>query len=135
MNENEIADSLKQNTPKPYETDIAPTTPQEPSVGVTLPPAELDELTQYKLHDYFGQEYKTYDDESKQRIQFIYETVSKMVQNDDFGIVLTKIRDLETIIGTAHDERRAYKLYQWLRLETMRRSIDTEMGALTYARG
>lgn len=133
MQEQEIVDQLKQNLPEPYKTDLPAVEPADTTQGqATIAPAyELDELTQYKLHDYFGETYKPSNEESKQRVAYIYEHVADMLEDKNYGFVVAKIREIERVIGITNDERRVYKLYQWLKLEGLRRNIDVEMGALS----
>lgn len=130
MDEATIADKLKQNLPKPYETDIAPVETPE-SGAETVAPTGLDELTQYKLHNYFGEQYKQTDEVKRQQLHYIYEKVTEMVHAPDYGFVVAKIRDLEQILGTFNSEDRLYKLYQWLKLENVRKGVEAEQGALS----
>jgi hypothetical protein len=135
MNETEIVERLKQNVTPPPDTTLAPVAVPEPTNGqaVIAPTFELDELTQYKLHDYFGETYRDTDEEKRQQAQYIYKHVSELIDNRDYGFVLAKIRDMERIIGLNGAENRLYKLYQWLKLDNTRRSIDAEMGSIPYA--
>lgn len=130
--EAQIADRLKQNLPKDYETDLAPTSEPDATTGqaTDAAPYELDEITQYKLHDFFGEQYRDTNEENRQRVQYIYEKVADMVANTDYGFVISKIRDLEQVLGTYNSEDRLYRLYQWLKLENVRKKIDAEQGAL-----
>lgn len=134
VDEQKIADQLKQNITPPPDT-VMPAVPEVDTTNgqaTIAPDYPLDEMTQYKLHDYFGTQYKPSDEVTKQQIQSIYDTVAKMVPEAQYGYVVAKIRDLEQIIGTSHDERRVYKLYQWLKLDGIRKNVEAEMGALTY---
>lgn len=133
MQEQQIVEHLKQAIP----AAPAPVAPPEPEQNTnngqaTIAPAyELDEMTQYKLHDYFSETYKPNDEVSNQQVRFIYEQVAARVDNPEYGFVLAKIRELERIIGTANSDRRIYRLYQWLKLDAVRRNTEAEMGALT----
>ena len=132
MDETTIATQLKQSITSPPSTvlgTVAKVVEPQSGVPVIYP---LDELVQYKLHDYFGEQYRSNDDIAKTQIQFIYDNVSKMVDNPEYGFVLAKIRDLESILGFGNGDNRIYKLYQWLRLEGVRKNIDAEMGALQH---
>jgi hypothetical protein len=133
MNEAEIVARLRANIPTASEepvvvrpTEIDTTTGQA-KTGVDYP---LDEITQYKLQDHFGVPYKPTDETTNQKVRFIYETVSNMVEDKEYGFVVAKIRELERMIGTAHSEDRVHKLYQWLRLEKMRKNIEAQQGAI-----
>lgn len=138
MTEEEIAEQLKQNIEHSGDTpqDPAQSKPVEIDTSngqATIAPTyELDEITQYKLHDYFGEQYKPHDETARQQLQYIYEEVAKMVEDKEYGFVLAKIRDLEQVLGVSTAENRRYRLYQWLRLNNMRRNIDAEMGAITH---
>ena len=130
--EDEIANKLKQNIPPPYQTTPAPIAPVDTTQGqaTIAPEYELDELVQYKLHDYFGEKYHSGNEEAKKRVSYIYEQVAGMLEDKDYGFVVAKIRDLERIIGITNEDQRMYKLYQWLKLEHLRKNIDAQMGAL-----
>lgn len=130
MDEQQIVDGLKENIPVAYESPVAKLTNpvSELSYASDFP---LDELVQYKLHDYFGEQYRPNNEENKQRLSFIYDEVSKMVDERDYGFVIAKIRDLERIIGITTTDNRMYRLYQWLKLDKTRRSVEAEMGAIT----
>lgn len=133
MDENQIVERLKENVPPPYETDVAPKEIPAPVQGqaTTSPDYELNELVQYKLHDFFGEQYKPNDEVNRQRLQYIYTEVSGLIDNQDYGFVVAKVRELERIIGTVNGEDRLYKLYQWLKLDNTRRSIEAQMGSLS----
>lgn len=133
MDESQIAAQLKQNLPQPYQTDIAPqpepdTTNGQATVATDYP---LDEIVQYKLHDYFGETYKPNDETKRQQLSYIYEEVSGMLEDKEYGFVVARIRELERMIGTANSDNRLYRLYQWLKLNNVRRNIDAQMGALS----
>lgn len=132
MDESSIAEKLRGNLPQPYKTDLAPVAEVGAINGqaTTATDYQLDEITQYKLHDYFGDPYKANDEVSRQQIMYIYEQVADMLPEKEYGFVVAKIRELERIIGTANSEDRRYKLYQWLKLNNVRRNIDAEMSAL-----
>ena len=134
MNESEIAAALRDNiqTGLPYEPIIAEQ-PVDTTQGqaTTAIDYKLDELVRYRMSDYFGDKYRPNDEVSKQQSEYIYKAVSDMIGESDYGFVIAKIRDLERIIGTAHTEDRRYRLYQWLKLDGIRRSIDAQMGALS----
>lgn len=132
MNESEIVAKLKASVTPPPDNVLATVAPPEPINGqaTIAPEFSLDELTQYKLHDYFGEEYKQSDEVKRQQAQYIYDKVTEMVHAPEYGFVIAKIRDLEQMLGTFSSEDRLYKLYQWLKLENVRKGIDAEMGAL-----
>lgn len=133
MTEQEIQDQLKQNIKEPEPFVPAPRPAQDTNSGqATVSPSyELDEITQYKLHDYFGEQYKPNDEVSRERLQFIYGEVLRTLDTQDYGYVLAKISDLERMIGTVHSDDRLYRLYQWLKLDSVRRNVEAEMGAIT----
>jgi hypothetical protein len=131
MDEQTIVENLKANLPQPQES--TPPAPEQPntdqdhsSVGM-----KLDDITQYKLHDFFGAKYKPSDEISNQQVSYIYEHVAEMLENPEYSYVVAKIRDLERILGTSNSSQRVFKLYQWLKLDNMRKNIEREQGALT----
>jgi hypothetical protein len=128
MNEQQIQDDLKQNIPAPSDfTPAAPVVGEAVDGPVNL---KLDELTQYKLQDFFGVKYRSTDEIAKQQAQYVYQAVAERVDTPEYGFILDKIRELENIIGTANSEKRLYKLYQWLKLDNVRRRTEAEMSAL-----
>lgn len=132
MNEDEVAAKLQENISRVDEAQPAlPIVPAEPTsaTDATLN-YDLDEMTLYKLHDYFGERYKSPDEESSARVKFIYERVAQEIGTADYGFVVGRIRELERILGTATAQDRLYRMYQWLKLDKVRRSVDAEMGAL-----
>lgn len=130
--EDQIVQKLKQNIPEPYKTDLAPVTdvPANNGQAEIAPAYELDEMVQYKLHDLFGTQYRPTDEVSKQRVQYIYETVSKTLEDPQYGFVAAKIREIERIAGITNSDDRIYRMYQWLKLENIRRTTESEMEAL-----
>lgn len=135
MDEQTIADRLKQKIASPPEADesVVVTQPDTdpPNQANVAIPAELDEITQYKLHDFFGEPYKEYNEINRQRLNYIYEQISDMVNSTDYGLVVAKMRELEQIIGIAQSPDRMYKFYHWLRLNNIRKDIDLQMGVLS----
>ncbi len=131
MEEQQIANQLKQNLPQPTEAQpIAP----KPQLGVgqaeQAMPLELDEMTVYKLHEFFGERYDSTDEKSKEQVTYVYEKIGEIIGEQDYGLIIEKARDLELLIGVAHDENRMYKLYKWLKLDSMRRSVEAQQNAL-----
>lgn len=100
---------------------------QEPS---GLVPVELDELTMFKMHDFFGEEYKSSNADNKTRLQFIYNTISEQIGSQDYLAVLSKANEIERLIGSAHAQNRIYRLYQWLSLDSIRRKTEKAMRLL-----
>lgn len=133
MSEDEIQQQLKQNIPQSEEFVPAPAPPVDSSNGQarTADSFELDEITQYKLHDLFGEQYRPNDEVTRQQLDYIYQEVSAMLPETDYGFIAAKIIDLQRMIGITNSDNRIYRLYQWLRLNNVRRNVDAEMGALS----
>jgi hypothetical protein len=133
MDEAEIQAALRQNIATDPEISAPPivTMPEPPSSAAnTAVHIDLDEITQYKLHDFFGEPYKANDEIKRQQISYIYENVSKMVDSPEYGFVVAKLRDLERIIGISQSEDKIYKMYSWLKLNNIRKNVDLQMGAI-----
>ena len=128
MDETAIATQQKANIPQPTEHVVAPDGPPE-SVGY-LDNGELDELTQFKLHDIFDVQYDPNDAETKNHLSYIYNQISEMVDSKDYTVVASKMRDIMRIAGIQHSERKVYKLYEWLRLSSISKKAHREMEAL-----
>ena len=124
----EIAENLKQNIPQTPEPTIAP-----PVVGdsIEVPVSiELDEVTQYKLHQHFAETYKPGDQDSNQQINYIYQMVAEQIGTTEYPFVVAKINELQRILGFTHSDNARFKLYQWLKLDQKRTKIELEQGAL-----
>lgn len=133
MDEQQIANRLKENIPQPSETVVAPPAAPAEYPGPDRPQEyELNELVQYKLHDYFGEQYRETDETNRQQLSYIYEQIANMLEDPQYGFVIAKIREIERIIGTTNSDRRIYRLYQWLKLEGMRKNIDAQMEAVIH---
>lgn len=138
MNEEDIAASLRQNlqtadtpTPAPTTTTQEPASNQVPGQATGPTSYDLDDMTLYKLHAFFGVDYRPSDATQINQIRYIYLNAMGMAGSEDLGEVTQFIRDIEQSNGFTHDERRLYKTYQWVKLTKLRRSIDGEIGALS----
>lgn len=132
--EAEIVARLKQNITTPQDTVLAAAvSPVDTTYGqaTTAPDFKLDEMTQYKLQDYFGEQYRDSDEIKRQQTQYIYEEVSKLIGEPGYGFVVAKIRDLERTIGISNSPERLFRMYQWLKLDKTRKNIEAEMGVIT----
>lgn len=129
MDEASIAEQQKQNIPKPEEHTPAPITAPE-LTGFGTAAISLDEMTQYKLHDVFGEQYRPNDEVNRQRLQYIYEKVSQDMPEKDYAYVAAKIRETMRIAGITHSDNRIYKTYQWLKLNNIIRQTSAEMESL-----
>jgi hypothetical protein len=134
MDEKQIAEQLKQRITPPADTIIVKPDPPDTTYGqaTTNPDYQLDEMTQYKLQDYFGEVYKDSDTAKRQQAQFVYDEISSLVGSKEYGFIIAKLRDLERVIGVAGTNNRLYRTYQWLKLDKTRRNIEAEMGAVIY---
>lgn len=133
MDETQIVEKLKANVTSPPDTILTPAIPEinTDNGQATIAPAySLDELEQFKLHQFFGEIYSPVNVINQKQIQFIYNAVRGMVDEPEYSHILAKISDIERVIGTANSEQRLYKLYQYLKLDKVRSNIDKEMGAL-----
>ena len=128
--EAQIAAQLKEKIPQ-VTTTIAPPPTPGPSGGADIAlEFDLDELTLYKLHNFFGQTYSPTDTETIGRAKYIYEHVAKRIGNIEYGHVVNQINELMRKIGVAYADNRIYKLYQWLKLDGVRRGVEAEMQSL-----
>ena len=131
MQEQQIADKLKQNLPPPpapVAPTIAPVNTEEPSANI--PNLELDEITLYKLNDFFGIRYSPYENETNNRINFIYETIAEQIGTRDYGFIVQEIARYQQMLGANYADDRLFKVYKWMKLDSMRKSTEAEMGAL-----
>lgn len=127
MDETEIQAKLQQNIPKADE----PTTvvPAQIKSDPELTPVdfELDEITQYKLHQHFGEDYKEGDQVARQQLGYIYQAVSDRAGTKEYPFVVAKINELKRMLGLNYTDNSRYKLYQWLKLDQNRTKIEQEM--------
>lgn len=130
MNESQIAQQLQAKIPQPVESNPTPSDGPPEATGFGNATLELDELTQYKLHDVFDIPYKPNDNEARQQLQYIYEKVGDMVDNKEYPFIAAKMRELMRIAGIQHSERKLYKLYEFLRLSNVMKKTDAEREAL-----
>ena len=135
MNETEIAQRLQASipadsvyTPPPVSNPEEPISPNEARDQSAY---ELDEVVQYKLHDLFGAQYNAKDETTRQQLSYIYEQIANMLPEKEYGFIAAKINEMQRIIGIAHSDDRIYRMYQWLRLNNVRRNLDAEMSSLT----
>lgn len=129
MDESQIANNLKQNIPQAPEHITAYPVVSDPQM---VPIAyDLDEITQYKLHQHFGETYREGDLEGNKQIDYIYKSVAEQIGSNDYPIVVAKINELKRMLGLNHTENARYKLYQWLKLDQKRSRIEQEQGVLT----
>lgn len=127
MNETDIQNQLKQNLP----------TAPEPTAPVATPavfddsaaPYGLDEMTEYKLHRYFGEDYQP-NSELAAVVTTVYRQVAELYGAQDYLEVVTRVRDIERMMGISHEPKRAYKVHRWLGLESIRRRTEQEMTTL-----
>lgn len=133
MNEADIQQQLKQNIPEPEPYTPPPPVPVDTSNGQAVAPTtiDLDEITQYKLHDLFDQPYRADDEVARQQLSYIYQEVASELEDADYGLIAAKIRDLQRTIGIAYSDNRIYRLYQWLKLNNVRKNVEGEMWSLT----
>lgn len=127
MDENKIAQTLKQNIPQTVEsTPVAPT-PVVSDPALTPITYDLDEMTLYKLQQHLGDTYKEGDIQGNQQASYIYKTVAERIGSQDYPVVVAKINDLNRMLGISHAENARYKLYEWLKLDQKRSRIEMEM--------
>lgn len=130
MNEDEIVAKLKENI-KTDEPQVVVSDDQKPSnTAMDAVRIDFDEVTLYKLHEFFGEQFSPMNSVSNKRLGYIFEIIAQDIGTSDYGSVLSKIREIEQQIGTSHESNRLYRLYQWLKLDGVRRKVNEEMGAL-----
>jgi hypothetical protein len=128
MDETAIAAQVRQNVPVTKAPEPSVPTPDVPEPQYdNILPTELDDLTLYKASDYFGVNFKPSDTVTKQRIQSIYDYVSSQLGTRDYLDVMSRVSDLEQMIGSKHTENRIYRLYQWVGLDRIRQNAEKAM--------
>ncbi len=126
MQESQIVESQKARIPQPEQAAPAPATPPE-AIGFGNAAIDLDELTQYKLHDLFEVQYNPKDNDAKKHLDFIYSKVSDMSEQKEYPFVAAKIRELMRVAGIARSERKMGKMYEWLRLADVSKQVHSQM--------
>lgn len=131
MDEALIAASLQRSIPQPT-TEPAPiAAPQlssDEDSAVTAP--EFDEMTMFKINQYFGNVYEPLDKETNDRLRFIWQAAQNLAKSTDWWAVTAKIADLQTMLGLNHDPDKIRKLWLWTRLNQERVGIERQMRAL-----
>ena len=133
MDEAAIAAQLMQGVPgeNPSVDDrpIIPETPRETD-GTIIPPTQLDDLTIWKLHDFFGEQYQSSNIQSKTKLQFIYDNVAQQIGTRDYLSVVSRIAEIERMVGSAHSGNRIARIYQWVGLDNVRKNAEKAMRLL-----
>lgn len=128
MDEAQIAENLKANIPKEEAPKLSQveTIRQDISEGVSTPD-NLDDMTAYRITTMLGEEYSPSDGTAKSQAEYIYTKIGDMIGSTDYYEITSKIREVLRIAGLQYTDNKLYKLYQWIKLENMRRNIDVEM--------
>lgn len=126
MNEQEIAQQQAQNIPKPEPTTLAPVEPPKTDYTAKTTEYEIPELSIYKLMDSLGEQYTQKDTESIEYANNIYKMTAEMIGNYDYLSVSEKVREITRVIGATDAPNKMFRVYQWLRLEGQRKTIERE---------
>lgn len=132
MNEEDIVAKLADNLPKPPEP-VAPV--EEKPTGVQEHGSVdygLDETVQYKMHEFFDEDYKPSDYAKKEAMGFIYKEIANMVPGAEHVDVMHKMRDMLQISGLAHSNNKVQKFSEWLRLRSIANNAHKRMEVLSY---
>lgn len=131
MDEQKIAENLKQNVPTTQPQDPEAPKADSPSDGVITPVLyDLDDVTSYKLNMWFEQAYRPSDAVMQDKLKYIYSHVASIVDTTDYSVIVSKIKDIERMLGTGNSQNRVHRLYQWLKLDNARRKVEMEMASL-----
>jgi hypothetical protein len=129
MNEADIAAQLRQSLPsteppKPAPAPEVPTAPLTAEVGV---PYDVDEMTTFKLMDSLGETYRSADTNTISQTQQIFRMIAERIGSTDYLDVSSAAREYMRVIGASHQPDKLYRLYQWLKLDGARKTIEREM--------
>jgi hypothetical protein len=130
MDEAQIQAKLQANIPQPEAFTPAPVIVEPTDTTAIAPQTELDELTQFKIHDYFGERFTVSSTESKEKVQFIFDHIAQQIGTRDYLSVLNRVNDLEQMIGSRHADNRLQRLYQWVGLDRVRQQTENAMRLL-----
>lgn len=133
MNEAEIASKLQQKLQPEPTQEIPSPLPEDkghPGQATIAPELELDEITQYKLHQHFGENYREGDEVARKQLEFIYTDVAERIGSREYPFVVAKINELKRMLGLNHTDDARFKLYQWLKLDQKRSQLEIEMREL-----
>lgn len=122
--EAQIAENLKQNIPTQTTTVADPVVSDPVETSVEL---SLDEITQYKLSQHLGEDFRPDDKEVNQQLSYIYQNISEAIGTQEYPLVVAKMNELMRILGLANAQNPRFKLYQWLKLDQKRSKIEMEM--------
>ena len=123
MEEAQIVESLKTNIPQDTTTIAAPVVGDSVETPVAL---DLDEITQYKVLQHFGEQL-TNDPQIKEQIGYIYKEISDRIGTQEYPFVVAKMNELMRMLGFSNATNPRFRLYQWLKLDQKRTNIEMEM--------
>ena len=126
MDEDQIAAEVKQNaSPQEYVHTPAPEpTPDPQGQARTTEDYGMDEMTLFKLKAYFGDRRP-----DKVQLNYVYSQIAGEVGTDYFAI-MDRIREIEGLVTVRHNESRIFKVYSFLKLDTIRKQTEKEMSYL-----
>lgn len=126
MDEAQIVERLKQNITPPPDTVLTTTTVTDTTNGqaTVAPEYKTDELLTYRLHEFFDSSFHSSNTQTKSQVEYIHQKIVELTGVSDYNSVVAKIIEVERELGILYDSQRLYKLYQWLKLDTMRQNIN-----------
>lgn len=126
MDEQQIASQLQEKVRESeYKTNIAPT--EIGDTSETIIEFKVDELTNYKLHRFFNEEFNPHDSKKIQQYQYIYEKIAQRIGQNEYPFVASAINRYLQFLGVSNSPHKRQKLYQWLKLDGQRTKIEMEM--------
>jgi hypothetical protein len=132
MDEEAIAARLRENIPKPSEA-VKPPAVISAQPGTSADYSgdfQLDETTLYKLHEFLGEKYSPYNKDQIKYANYIYAELSHYTHSKEYADIIGSAAQIMRQMGISMSDRRMYKLYQWLKLDSVRRRVELEMGAI-----
>lgn len=117
MDEQQIADQLKQNIPK-TKPDSTSDRIDDANPGEKGYTGDLgDSMEIYKMYDFFDVQPQFRSGENEQKIQFVYRWAAQKTQSTDYLRVAKLIMDLEQNMGGSTFGSRLDRIYHYIKLD------------------
>lgn len=130
MNEQQIADKLKQNLPK-TQPDSTTDRVDDANPGDQGYDGDLgDAMDMYKMYDFFDVPPQFRGAENEQKIQFIYRWAAGQTQSTEYLRVAKFILDIEQSMGPSNIGSRMERIYQYIKMEDQMGRLREEQSML-----
>lgn len=117
MDEQAIADRLKQNIPKPEPDSTTPRIDDANPADQTYAGDLGDVPEVYKMYDYFGVEMNYRTAENERKISEIYRWAADQLESTDYLVVAKFLMEREQSMGGSTVGSRLERMYRYVKLD------------------